>query len=193
MKNLEIDYPNGPTGIDFTPILASTPNHPTHHETGRVISASGRLLDFQVGQAYLHLKDTEKANSGYFMEAFLDRHGVLRFSLTTRRQPGVPNQQFAVHPDFYAGKFAGVALQHFGTFRAIEAITSEWCKKSVSFPRFMDTFERTGDKITAAQNTWAWETYSKYGFTDITKVQLDIDTDWPPFIEATFKNPERRS
>ncbi len=185
MKTLEIDYPKVGAGIDFAPILTSVPNSPLI-DTRRILSASGRPLDIRIGQNYLNVRDADKANDRYALEAFVDRHGKLRFSLFTRIKPKPCGIQAPVHPDFFAGKFVGVALAHLTRFRDIDAIVSEWGKRSIGYQAFMSSFEETGDKIQAAQATWSWRTFSRHGFSNVNDVRIDMDPTTEPFIDATF-------
>jgi len=189
MRNLEIDYPKVGAGIDFAPILTSVPSNPLLIDTNSIISASGRPLDIQVGQNYLNVRDADRANDRYAMQAFIDRHGLLRFSLFTRIKPKPCGIQAPVHPDFFAGKFVGVAIQHLNRFRDIDAIVSEWGEKSIGYASFMRALEETGDKTEAAKSTWSWQTFSQHGFSVVRDIRIDLDPTSEPFIDATFARP----
>ncbi len=189
MRNLEIDYPKTGVGIDFAPILSQIPTDPISSTKMEIKSASGRILNAQVGQNYLYLKDADRANDRYCLEAYVDRQRLLRFTLFTRLEPKPGGIQAPVHPDFFAGKFVGVALAHMQRFGNIDAIVSEWGEKSVGYAAFMQAYEKTGDKIGSAKKTWSWKTFSAHGFSAIRSIQIDQDPHWPNLVTTTFTRP----
>lgn len=189
MKTLELDYPKTGAGIDFQPLLADVPTNPTGIESKVILSASGRSLNTRVGQNLLYVKDADRTNQDYLMEAFVDRNRILRFMLFTRLAPKLGGIQTPVHPDFFAGKFVGVALSHLQRFGRIDSIVSEWGEKSVGYRSFMEAYEMTDDKIGSAKKTWSWKTFSEHGFCTIKRVVVDLDPLWGKSVTTTFTRP----
>ncbi len=121
---------------------------------GALISASGRIIHSEISDNEIYLED-----GGYSMQATLGDDFLSFYIYTKNIQTGKK------HPDFFAAKFVGLAVNHFESKGLpIEKVRDVWPRWSDNYTMFMEEFENSQDKVEAAKSTWSSKVYEDLGF-----------------------------
>jgi hypothetical protein len=171
MERLIYPYKLGKVGIPFEELFRLSRNG---REEGVVVSGSGRKLAYEIKNTTLSVRDLE----------FPDRQlsakvegGIATFASQTRVtiQSNKNNSLRTRHPDMFAGKFTGIALQYFGdtgiNINTCKGIWQYWSDNFISFNR---VFGQSGDKVKAAKSTWSGQTFIKNGFSEISEKDIKL-------------------
>lgn len=177
----EIDYPNNGVGFPLAEILR-------RGETGLVnesiISASGAELTCRISPREILISDQ---SVDYWMWAGITRIDKISFDVFTRDRTLLDNPM-CVHPDFFANKFIGSAIDHLIKATDITGCLGKWYGGRRNYIEFMQNYEESGDKVKAAQTTWSGRTFTQYGFGLVSENEVFLDLeDKIKCVEATFR------
>lgn len=163
-----VSYPYipGERGIQMSQLFGRLHNGEAQ---GTLQTGSGRELRF-FGNSFLFNIRDNNVPSNYFMSAVCEGR-IISFNLRTvidlLDSTGVKIR--LRHPDMYAGKFVGSALDYFESCgNNISVCKSVWLPPgSDNYDIFMKAFQKTGDKLQAAKATIDAGILAKYGFHNI--------------------------
>lgn len=164
-------YVEGSHGIPFSKIDKSA-------SQGIIISGSGKELFYMFDERFVSVLDID---AGLFAVVV---NGELTMSLRTREETGR-------HPDLFAGKFVDYAFEYFGSRGvAIERFHSFWNSSSDNMLQFVETYERTGDSVQAANGTWSGKAMARHGFSVGSPDDVSMyssENNLKPKVEAIFR------
>lgn len=178
-------YEEGQFGIPFVEIFSRINNGKNGDE---IVGGSGRRLCYRLsrGRRLLNFQVFDLDDLYYALESTLDMSdSVIGFSLNTKIKPS--DIQFGIgqtrHPDLFARKFIGVALEFFENLGyRINCCKAYWVNEEMeeyadNYHSFMNAFRRTGNKAESARLTWTGRALAEYGFTAITDDDVHIIQD----------------
>lgn len=125
-------------------------------------SPTGKHIECLVTPYRIHVFDRHE--TFYELKAFVN-HGVAEFTFSTRRING--DLRLVPHPDFYAGRFVGFALNYFTQHNQTPTIIrGRWSPENLAqvWGEYMDALRLTDSKVTAASRTWSAQTFAKHGY-----------------------------
>lgn len=121
---------------------------------GFLVSESGRIIQLEISNSEIYLED-----GGFSMQATLGDNFLSFFVYTKNIQTGKK------HPDFFAAKFVGLAVNYFESKGSpIEKVRDVWPRWSDNYTMFMEEFKKSQDKVRAAKATWSNKVYGDLGF-----------------------------
>ncbi len=126
-----------------------------------VEGGSGNVVVSEISENKISLTDQTSENK-FKLVATVDKDNVLLFDLRTREKNADGE---VVHPDLFAAKFLGYALEYFkANGKEITKAKSIWKPWSVNYKTYM-RLSKTSDAKEAASKTWAGQTFGFYGFS----------------------------
>lgn len=133
---------------------------------GDILGGSGRELEWNLDNSsgFVCFSIIDERNSHYQLSAVVsERPGQARFILFTKTKGS------GRHPDMYAKKFIGVALNLFDDLGIeITHCLGDWYRGQTRiFDEFTDAFNSSQSKSLSAKETWAGRAFGEYGFTEI--------------------------
>lgn len=148
-------------------------------------SPTGKHIECFVTPYRIHVFDQEETY--YELKAFIN-HGIAEFTFSTRRING--DLRLAAHPDFYAGKFVGFALDYF-TQQKQEPTTirGRWSAETLAqvWGEYMDARRTTDSKVAAASQTWSGKTYAAHGYFLFREADVQEEGS---LVEAYFRKEQ---
>lgn len=166
----EIDYPFEGGGIRMEEILSKGERDVVR---GTTTGGSGNELYYTVTPDLIYFADSSDGrDKKYWMGAHVDIDGNFMFDVVTRRDA-------EPHPDFFARRFVGVALQQLETRlsqagRSIETCRGRWEPTSINYGQFFENYRATKSRRQAALSTWTGQVFSGYGFDQIHNGDVHI-------------------
>lgn len=184
----EIEYPFNGVGIPFSEML---PQSLSGQIEGFKETASGREIYYRISSREIYIVDRKLPDNDYHLFAKVDYLGSVSFGIRTRPAKEDPKKPFDVHPDFFASEFIKMALNHFQNSTEVISCRGKWHPGSMNLTEFMEHFDKTGDKVESALNTWSGRNYTQNGFGQLSEreVLVRINSNHP-FVEAIFRRGE---
>jgi hypothetical protein len=180
MERIKYPYEPGKFGIPFEKIDQF---YKEKRKKGKILSGSGRTLVCEIYKNSFGICDSK------FQErtmSALVNDGVVTFDLRTKKSDRDMRQKFPWerHPDMFAKKFVGMALQYFGD-KGIEINTcrGSWGSFSDNLRAYNHELKKSGDKVKAAKSTWSGQAFIEYGFTQIEEKDIEENE---YYIQADF-------
>lgn len=171
MERINYPYELGKAGIPFEKIFKLQKEG---RIAGIVDSGSGKKLNFRVEENLIEIRDAEFQYR--YMRARVEDRAV-NFSLYTTylNKKSIEDFPWERHPDLFADRFVGIALQYFEDRQVkIEICRDTWMPDSDNFIAYREELNRSGDKVKAAKNTWSGKIYAKYGFSEIGEKDIKL-------------------
>lgn len=125
-------------------------------------SPTGKHITCLVTPYRIHMFDQDE--TFYELRAFI-HHGIVDFTFSTRRING--DLHLVPHPDFYAGRFVGFALNYFTQYNQTPTtIRGRWSPENLPhvWGEYQDALRTTDSKVEAASQTWSGRTFAKHGY-----------------------------
>lgn len=176
-------------------------------ELPTVTGMSGQLLHYDIGeyeeadQRRVCINIEDAASSCFYLDASVGMaKGDLVFRFNTKGYQNDPDRK---HPDLYAARFVGKALQFFEERWGVVPthFTGSWSHEeghSDNFELFKKHYtaaETRGDSVFAARNTWSGKIMEEqYGFNDITRndITVRVSGGVPYSVKYTFWRQGKR-
>jgi hypothetical protein len=189
MERLTYPYKSGEFGIPFRDIFEHFKNG---QKAGTVIGGSGREINFIITKNSLSIYDAEFSDRG--MSSMVDKHNILTFWIQTEISKLDWSEKFPWkrHPDMFAKDLIHVALQHFEDANTrIDICRGKWRYFSINHQAYREEFERSGDRVKAAKNTWSGQRFIECGFSEIDAedIRYEALTRNSDLIQADFHRP----
>lgn len=166
MERINYPFEPGNIGIHFEEVFK---NYTQGKIRGIITSGSGASINYKVAKDELYVEDFAFADR--FMHARAEGE-VAKFSLQTKTSPldviitrGFPWQR---HPDMFAKKFVGVALEYFKS-NGIEITICKavWYLNSDNHKAYTQELAIDNDKVRAAKATPSGQIFVSYGYNRI--------------------------
>jgi len=170
MERIKYPYEPGKFGIPFEKIDQL---YKERRKKGKILSGSGRILICKIDKHSFGIYDSKLQERT--MSAAVD-DGIITFNLQTKNSDRDMRQEFPWerHPDMFAKKFVGMALQYFGDKRIeIDTCRGSWGFLSENLRAYRRELKKSGDKVKAAKSTWSGQTFMGYGFTQIEEKDIE--------------------
>lgn len=184
MERLVYPYEPGRAGIPFEEIFNFSRNG---EKEGIVTGGSGRRLQYRIEDSLISIFDTKFGDRQ--MYARVEKRKA-RFGLTTKISQMDYNKEFpwTKHPDMFAKKFVGFALQYFRDMKIpVDICCGIWAPQSDNYKSYIKELEQSGDQVRAAMNTWSGQVFIGYGYSEIC--EKDIKEELSGCLIVEFHSP----
>jgi len=170
MERINYPFRPGSEGIPFKTVFD---NYVHKINDGEIIGGSGANLSYAIERGLLYVEDSVFGDR--FMHAYVE-DGFAQFNIRTKTSPlDTIRHEFPWprHPDMFAKKFIGVALEHFKN-DGIEIIgcIGVWEPNSDNHAIYTRELAVDGNRLRAAKATASAKMFAAHGFNKITSNEI---------------------